>query len=81
MQTTAMVEQIETNHWAPGIYLVNIAQGDHQVVVRLAVRSGERRFLKALHFGEGLFFCSFFEGSEMHGLFLQNVSGNHYNRR
>lgn len=38
MQTTAMVEQIETNHWAPGIYLVNIAQGDHQVVVRLAVR-------------------------------------------
>lgn len=38
MQTTAMVEQIETNHWAPGIYLVNISQGDHKVVIRLAVQ-------------------------------------------
>lgn len=30
--------------------------------------------LKALHFGEGLFFRSFFEGSKLRGLFLQNVS-------
>lgn len=38
MQTAAMVERIETGSWAPGIYLVNIAQGDHQLVVRLAVQ-------------------------------------------
>jgi hypothetical protein len=38
MQTSALVERIETSSWAPGIYLVNIAQGDHQVVVRLAIQ-------------------------------------------
>lgn len=38
MQTSALVERIETSDWAPGIYLVNIAQGDHQVVVRLAIQ-------------------------------------------
>lgn len=38
MQTSAMVEQMETSHWASGIYLVNIAQGDHHTVVRLAVQ-------------------------------------------
>ena len=34
----ALVERIETSDWAPGIYLVNIAQGDHQAVVRLAIQ-------------------------------------------
>ena len=38
MQTSALVERIETSDWAPGIYLVNIAQGDHQAVVRLAIQ-------------------------------------------
>lgn len=38
MQTTALVERIETSAWAPGIYLVNIAQGDHQAVIRLAIQ-------------------------------------------
>jgi hypothetical protein len=38
MQTTAMVEKLEASHWAPGIYLVNIAQGDHHAVVRLAIQ-------------------------------------------
>ena len=38
MQTSALVERIETSDWAPGIYLVNIAQGDHQAVIRLAIQ-------------------------------------------
>ncbi|MBT6163020.1 MAG: T9SS type A sorting domain-containing protein [Crocinitomicaceae bacterium] len=38
MQTTAMVQRLETSQWAPGIYLVNIAQGEHHTVVRLAVQ-------------------------------------------
>ncbi len=38
MQTTALVERIETGDWAPGIYLVNIAQGDHTAVIRLAIQ-------------------------------------------
>ena len=35
---TLLVERIETSDWAPGIYLVNIAQGDHKAVVRLAIQ-------------------------------------------
>ncbi len=38
IQTSAMVEHLETSQWSPGIYLVNIAQGDHHTVVRLAVQ-------------------------------------------
>jgi len=38
MQTTAMVQRLETSQWAPGIYLVNIAQGEYHTVVRLAVQ-------------------------------------------
>ncbi len=38
LQTSALVERIETSDWAPGIYLVNIAQGDHQAVIRLAIQ-------------------------------------------
>ena len=38
MQTSALVERLETSAWAPGIYLVNISQGDHQAVIRLAIQ-------------------------------------------
>jgi hypothetical protein len=38
MQTSALVERLETSGWAPGIYLVNISQGDHQAVIRLAIQ-------------------------------------------
>ncbi len=37
-QTTATLERLEVGGWAPGIYLVKIAQGQQQMVVRLAVQ-------------------------------------------
>lgn len=37
-QTTATMERMDVSGWAPGIYLVEIAQGTQRTVVRLAVQ-------------------------------------------
>jgi hypothetical protein len=37
-QTTAVLERLDVSAWSPGIYFVNVAQGDQSTVVRLAVQ-------------------------------------------
>ena len=37
-QTAAILERLDVSTWAPGIYFVNVAQGDQSTVVRLAVQ-------------------------------------------
>jgi len=37
-QTTAVLERLDVSTWSPGIYFVNVAQGDESTVVRLAVQ-------------------------------------------
>jgi hypothetical protein len=37
-QTASVLERLDVSNWSPGIYFVNVAQGDERAVLRLAVQ-------------------------------------------